>query len=176
MIKIIITLTLSLFSMLIFAQSPFEKFKGNEKVTTVIVNKKMFELMGKVKMDASDKDAQRFLDMVKKLESLKVYVTSEKPIISEMKTAATNYLKTANLEELMTVNDGGKNVRILVKTGATETQVKELFMFIEGSTAEPETVILSLSGLFDINDLSILSDKMSLPAGNEIKKATQKKK
>jgi hypothetical protein len=114
--------------------------------------------------------------MVKKLESLKVYVTSEKPIISEMKAAATTYLKTAHLEELMTVNEGGKNVRILVKSGATESQLKELFMFIEGSTTEPETVILSLTGLFDIDDLSILSDKMNLPAGNEIKKATQKKK
>ena len=55
MTRIIITLTLSLFSMLIFAQSPFDKFKGNENVTSVVVNKKMFELLGKVKMDDTDK-------------------------------------------------------------------------------------------------------------------------
>lgn len=176
MTRIIITLTLSLFSMLIFAQSPFDKFKGNENVTSVIINKKMFELMGKVKMDETDKDAQRFLNMAKKLEFLKVFVSSEKPIIAEMKIAANNYLKTANLEELMTINEGGKNVRILVKSGATESQIKELFMFIEGSPTDPETVILSLTGLFDLDDLSLLSDKMNLPAGNQIKKATQKKK
>ncbi len=176
MTKIIITLTLSIFSMLLFAQSPFDKFKGNENVTSVTVNKKMFELMGKVKVDESDKDTQRFLNMVKKLDALKVYVSKEKPVISEMKSAAASYLKTANLEELMTVNDGGKNIRILVKSGATESQIKELFMFIEGSPADPETVILSLTGLFNIEDLSVLSDKMNLPAGNQIKKATQKKK
>lgn len=176
MTRIIITLTLSLFSMLIFAQSPFDKFKGNENVTSVVVNKKMFELLGKVKMDDTDKETQQYINMVKKLDALKVFVATEGKVISEMKTAAASYLKTANLEELMTINEGGKKIRILVKSGAKDTQIKELFMFIEGSSSEPETVILSLTGLFDIDDLSVLSDKMNLPAGEQIKKATQKKK
>jgi hypothetical protein len=162
--------------MLLMAQTPFDKLSGKENVVSVVVNKKMFELMGKVKMDSSDKEAQQFLNMVKKLDALKVFVASEGPVINEMKTAAANYLKTANLEELMSINESGKKIRILVKSGAKDSQIKELFMFIEGNSAEPETVILSLTGLFDIDDLSLLSDKMNLPAGNQIKKATQKKK
>jgi hypothetical protein len=42
-----------------------------------------------------------------------------------MKSAAEVY-KTAGLEELMRVNDSGKNIKILVKSGATDSQIKEL--------------------------------------------------
>jgi hypothetical protein len=37
-----------------FAQAVFDKFDGQDDVTSIIVNKKMFELMSKVKVDASD--------------------------------------------------------------------------------------------------------------------------
>jgi hypothetical protein len=37
----------------IFAQAVFDKFDGQDDVTSIIVNKKMFELMSKVKVDAS---------------------------------------------------------------------------------------------------------------------------
>ena len=47
-----------------------------------------------------------------------------------MKASADKYVKSAGLEELMRVNDGGRNVRISVKSGATDSQVKELLMFI----------------------------------------------
>jgi hypothetical protein len=39
----------------IFAQAVFDKFDGQDDVTSIIVNKKMFELMSKVKVDASDR-------------------------------------------------------------------------------------------------------------------------
>jgi hypothetical protein len=36
------------------------------------------------------------------------------------------YIKTAGLEELMRVNQDGRNIKILVKSGAKDTQVREL--------------------------------------------------
>jgi hypothetical protein len=39
----------------VFAQSVFDKFDGQDDVTSIIVNKKMFDLMSKVKVDASIK-------------------------------------------------------------------------------------------------------------------------
>jgi hypothetical protein len=38
---------------------------------------------------------------------------------------------TAGLEELMRINDNGKNIKILVKSGASDSQIKELLMLIE---------------------------------------------
>jgi hypothetical protein len=43
-----------------FAQAVFDKFDGQDDVTSIIVNKKMFELMSKVKVDASDKETQQY--------------------------------------------------------------------------------------------------------------------
>src|SRR6187200_2941373 len=58
--KLFLTLVIALFSTTIFAQAAFDKFDGQENVTSVIVNKKMFELMSKVKVDATDKEAQAY--------------------------------------------------------------------------------------------------------------------
>jgi hypothetical protein len=92
-----------------------------------------------------------------------------------MKLTADKYSKTAGLEELMRVNDGGKNVKIMVKSGATDSQVKELLMFIEGANKENETVLMSLTGNFDLSEISVLTDKMKIPGGDDLKKATKGK-
>jgi len=67
-------------------------------------------------------------------------------------------------------------VRILVKSGSAGSQVKELLMFIEDSSKQNETVLMSLTGDFDLNEISILTDKMKIPGGDELKKATKGKK
>ena len=129
--KLIIALFV-LMPALIFAQSPFDKFDGKDGVTAVVVNKKMFQLMGEVKMDPKDKEAQQYLNLVKKLENLRVFTTSNSKTMAEMKSTVTEYLKKNPLEELMRINDSGRNIRIYVKTGAKASQVKELLMFMEG--------------------------------------------
>jgi hypothetical protein len=124
-------------------------------------------------MDAKDKETQHYVNLIKKLDNLKVFVTSNTKKAQEMKAVADKYLKTASLEELMRVNEKGKSVKIYVKSGSTDSQVKELLMFIEGSGKE-ETVLMSLTGDFDLNELSVLTDKMNLPGGDDLKKASKK--
>jgi hypothetical protein len=158
-----------------FAQSSFDKFEDKEDVTTVIVNKKMFEMMGKVKIESKDAETQQYLNLLKKLENLKVFTTSNTKMSSEMKATVSNYLKTNPLEELMRVNNDGKNVKIYVKSGANENNIKELLMFIEGANLkETSTVILSLTGNFSLDEISMLTDKMKLPGSDDLKKASKK--
>ncbi|MGZ9676427.1 DUF4252 domain-containing protein [Flavobacterium sp. GNP001] len=173
--KIALTLALFLATSSLFAQSVFDKFDGQDDVTSIIVNKKMFDLMSKVKMDASDKDTQQYLALIKKLDNLKVFTTKSTRVEGEMKLAAEKYVKTAGLEELMRVNDNGRNVKIMVKSGTSDTQIRELLMFIEGAKNE-DTVLMSLTGNFDLNQLSVLTDKMRIPGGDDLKKATKGKK
>jgi len=94
---------------------------------------------------------------------------------ADMKVTSDKYLKTAGLDELMRINEKGKNVKIYVKSGSSDQQVKELLMFIEGSGKE-ETVLMSLTGNFDLDELSALTDKMNLPGGAELEKAGKGKK
>ncbi|PKH68140.1 DUF4252 domain-containing protein [Flavobacterium sp. ALD4] len=174
--KLIITLVVALITSPFFAQTVFDKFDGQDDVTSIIVNKKMFELMSKVKVDASDKETQQYMNLIKKLDNLKVFTTSSARATTDMRSAAEKYIRTAGLEELMRVNDSGKNIKILVKSGATDSQIKELLMFIEGGSKSNETVLMSLTGNFDLNEISVLTDKMRIPGGEDLKRATKGKK
>jgi hypothetical protein len=165
--KLIVTIVFILLPAVFFAQTAFDKYDGQDDVTSVIVNKKMFQMMGNVK----NKESQQYLDLIKKLDNLKVFTTESSRVTADMKGTAEKYIKVAGLEELMRVNDKGQNIKIMVKSGATETKVKELLMFIEGSGKGSETVLLSLTGDFDLNEISMLTEKMNLPGGDDLKRA-----
>ena len=171
--KVILSLVLVLSANTFFAQSIFDKFEDQEGVTSVVVNKKMFALLSK--MEVKDKESQQYVNLIKKLDNLRVFVTQSDKKADEMKSASDKYIKSASLEELMKINDKGKSVKIYVKSGATDSQIKELMMFVEGSGNE-ETVLMSLIGDFDLNELSVLTDKMNLPGGDDLKKASKASK
>ena len=168
--KVILSLVLVLSTSTFFAQSVFDKFEGQDDIATVIVNKKMFSLLSK--MEVKDKETQQYVNLIKKLDNLKVFVTSSDKKADEMKAVSEKYIKTSALEELMRINDKGKSVKIFVKSGSTESQIRELMMFVEGGPKD-ESVLMSLTGDFDLNELSILTDKMNLPGGAELKKASK---
>ncbi|MDP5096701.1 MAG: DUF4252 domain-containing protein, partial [Flavobacterium sp.] len=91
-----------------------------------------------------------------------------------MKATVVTYLKSNPLEELMRVNSDGKNVKIYVKSGANENIVKELLMFIEGANMkDANTIVLSLTGNFNLDEISMLTEKMNLPGGDDLKKASK---
>lgn len=168
--KLILSLVLVLSTSTFFAQSVFDKFEDQEGITAVVVNKKMFSLLSK--MEVKDKETQQYVNLIKKLDNLRVFVTQSDKKADDMKAVSDKYIKSSTLEELMKINDKGKSVKIFVKSGATESQIKELMMFVEGSGKE-ETVLMSLTGDFDLNELSVLTDKMNLPGGDDLKKASK---
>lgn len=171
--KFILTIVVALVSNAFFAQTAFDKYDGQDGVTSIVVNKKMFQMMASVKVDANDKETQQYLNLMRKLDNLKVFTTTSTKLSADMKLTADKYVKTAGLEELMRVNDSGKNVRILVKSGLSGSQVKELLMFIEEGSKDNETVLMSLTGDFNLNEIAILTDKMKIPGGDDLKKATK---
>jgi len=169
--KIILAVVLVMSAWLSNAQSPFDKFEDIEGVTSVIVNQKAFSLMSKIGSESDDE----YLNMIKNIESLKVYATDNAQVAIQMENAAKSYLKTANLEELMRVKDEGSNVTIYVKEGKSADYVKELFMFVKDSeSTSKESVIISLTGEIDLNQIAKLTAKMDLPGGEHLEKASKK--
>jgi len=173
--NLILALLFTFIPALFYAQvTAFDKFEDKTGVETVIVNKKMFQLMGSVRTDGKDKaDYQQYLDLIKKLDYLKVYRTTNAKYSADMKATVATYLKSNPLEELMRINEGGRNIKIYVKSGKSASQVRELLMFMDGG--KMETVVMSLTGNFDLSEISLLTDKMNLPGGNELNKASKKK-
>ena len=154
------------------AQSQFDKFEDIDGVTSVVVTQKAFSLMSKIGSESDDE----YMQLIKNINSLKVFATESAEVAKQMESAAKNYLKSANLEELMRVRDGESNVTIYVKEGKSEDFVKELFMFVkDGENSSSESVIISLTGDIDLNQIAKLTEKMDLPGGEHLEKASKNK-
>jgi hypothetical protein len=123
----------------------------------------------------NDGDKTQLLNMVKKLDQIKIFTSESVAKGKEMKAVAESYIKSNKLEELMRANNGGKNVKIYVKNGASDAIIKELFMYIEGDARDKNTVVLSLVGNMDLDEISELTEILNLPGSAEIKKASEKK-
>ncbi|MFA9188498.1 DUF4252 domain-containing protein [Flavobacterium magnesitis] len=172
--KVLLAFLVALASSSFYGQIVFDQFDGKEEIVSVIVNKKMFELMSKVKVDPSDKETQQYLKLIQNLENLKVFSTTNTAAAKNMRDVADSYIKSADLEELKKVNENGKQVTIDVKRTGTN-QLREFLMFIDDdANGINRSVLMSLTGVFSLNDISILTDKMQIPGGSELKKLTQK--
>jgi len=152
-----------------YSQDLIETFKNQPNVESVAVNKKMFQMMSNVKMDMNDKDNQAYLNLIKKLEDLKLVSTKNTASSAKMKTFVITYVKANSLDELMSLSEGNSNSVFYVNTNATNDNIKELLMLITGN----ETVVLSLKGNFSLNELSLVTNKMKLPVGNSLNKVSK---
>jgi hypothetical protein len=87
----------------------------------------------------------------------------------------------------MEVKDEGSEVKFYVKEGKDSNHVKELLIFVNGlnkvikETVEVngqqrriETVIVSLTGDINLNEISKLTEKMNIPGGNHLDKKKKK--
>lgn len=171
--KYIVSIILLVLASPVFSQSVFDQFEGIESVSAININKKMFELMSKVKLDTSDKETLQYMSLIKNIDNLKVYRTQNERIAMQMRLTSEKYTKAIGLNELMAINDGGKLVRIHSKQGSSETQLKELLLFIEDPKTK-ETVLMSIIGDFDLNEVPALTDKMKIPGSAELRKAGKK--
>ena len=165
-----------------FSQSIFDRFEDLDNVSSVVVNKNMFNLLVKMDVDVDDPEAKEFMDIAKSLSGLKVFITEDKAVSADMQATVDRYLKSASLEELMRVKDKDANVKFYVKNGKDEDHVSELLMFVTGiknmyvevNDRKIETVLLTLTGDIDLTKIGSLTKKMDLP--EELNKAGKKNK
>jgi len=180
--KNITILLIAVLPLIGFSQSLFDKYEDLDEVTSVVVNKSMFNLLSKMNVETDDKEAQDFMDIAKSVSSLKVFTTEDKTVSADMKASVNKYLKSANLEELMRIKDKDANVKFYIKSGKDEDHVSELLMFVTGlknvdvsvNDRKFETVLLSLTGDIDLNKINSLTKKMNLP--EELNEAGNKNK
>ncbi|MBU3027148.1 MULTISPECIES: DUF4252 domain-containing protein [Zobellia] len=168
--KILIVLIVAVLPVMGFSQSLFDKYEDLDKVSAVVVNRSMFNLLSKIDVEVDDPEAKDFMDIAKSLNNLKVFITEDKAISADMKLSVEKYLKSAKLEELMRVKDKDANVKFYIRSGKDDDHVSELLMFVTGMKNDIdvngrkfETVLLSLTGDIDLNKIGSLTKKMNLP-------------
>lgn len=164
------------------AQDIFEKYNGNSEVTYVSIQPKMFQMIAKMGINVDDAEAKAYMDMVKSITSFKTIVTDNKTISADISKWVKS--RSGSLEELMQVKDGGAEVKFYVKEGKDSDHVKELLIFVNGidkvmkangvevngQQRKIETVVVSLTGDIDLNEISRLTDKMNIPGGQHLEK------
>ncbi|WP_303315974.1 DUF4252 domain-containing protein [Flavivirga abyssicola] len=179
---IVFILALMLLPVVGMAQNIFDKYNDNSDVTYVSIKPKMFQMIAKAGIDTSDPEAKAFMDMVKSITSFKTIVTDKKEISADIQKWVKS--RSSSLEELMEVKDDGTEVKFYVKEGKDADHVKELLIFvngidkamkgkgveINGENRKIETVVVSLTGDIDLNEISKLTDKMNIPGGKHLEK------
>ncbi len=163
------------------AQDIFEKYSDNTDVTYVSIKPKMFQMIAKMGINVDDPEAKAYMDMVNSITSFKTIVTDNKTISADVAKWVTS--KSRGLEELMEVKDDGSTVKFYVKEGKDADHVKELLIFvngidkyidegveINGQERKIETVVVSLTGDIDLNEISKLTGKMNIPGGEHLEK------
>ncbi|GAA4951667.1 DUF4252 domain-containing protein [Algibacter agarivorans] len=160
----------------------FEKYNDNADVTYVSIKPKMFQMIAKMGINVEDAEARAYMDMVKSITSFKTIVTDNESISTDISKWVKS--RSGGLEELMEVKDEGTEVKFYVKEGKDADHVKELLIFvngidkvmedkieINGKERKIETVIVSLTGDINLNEISKLTDKMNIPGGKHLNKS-----
>jgi TusA-related sulfurtransferase len=179
---VVIVMAIMLMPALSMAQDIFEKYNDNSDVTYVSIKPKMFQMIAKMGINVDDPEAKSFMDMVNSITSFKTLVTDNKSISADI----TKWVKSrsSSLEELMEVKDDGSEVKFYVKEGKDSDHVKELLIYvngidkamkgqgveINGENRKIETVVVSLTGDINLNEISKLTDKMNIPGGEHLDK------
>ncbi len=177
--KTSIILALILMPLCINGQNYFDSLEDEDGITSVIVNANMFSLMSKIDISTDDSEAKELLNVIKSITNLKVFVAKDESKAAKMETMMKSYLRKSNLEELMRIKDENLNVKFYIKEGSTPDKVAELLMFVSNINKKIQeknvnTVLLSLTGDFDLKQVSKLTKTMNIPGGEHLKKAKRK--
>ena len=177
---ILVLMALLMMPLTSMAQDIFSKYSDNADVTYVNIKPKMFQMLAKMDIDTDDSETKEYMEMVNSITSLKTIMTEKGNISSDI-TAWVNS-KSRGLEELMEVKDDGTVIKFFIKEGKDEDHVEELLIFVnglsnqmEGSDLEIngkdrkfETIVVSLTGDIDLNQISKLTQQMNIPGGEHL--------
>lgn len=153
--KFIITSVLAVMPFVTFAQTAFDKFKDVKGIEYISVTKDMFDMLGKFEASASGEKTEKFIQMAKGLESVKVFTTAEKKYRKELTAAVAGYLKGNTLEELVSYSGKDSKVKVYVNQGGEASLIKEGLVFIE-DLDDKGVVLVSFTGSLNLDDLKNL--------------------
>jgi hypothetical protein len=133
----------------------YNQFQDKKGVTTITINKAMFALAGNFM--SKDSDLKDMQGLFNKMNSLKMIMVDN----SKGNTDAKNQLKSAfdklNLEELMSINNDGNNVKFLTDN-ANAKVFKNVLMKITG---QDQLMYMIMDGEISSDDMSKMIKKSS---------------
>ena len=161
-------MTLALLSTTTFAQD-LTKYDNVREITSISINKSMFRLMSKLDLDSEDEDVKTYIELVENLDDIKVYTTENSKYGQQLQEDFNILKSKSGLEQLMRVNDDGKNVNFYIKPGQSDDYVNQLLMFINASDSlDTQAVLMIINGNIDLKKISKLTSQMNIPGGKSL--------
>ena len=183
---ILVLMALLMMPLTSMAQDIFSKYSDNADVTYVNIKPKMFQMLAKMDIDTEDSETKEYMEMVNSITSLKTIMTEKGNISSDIASWVNS--KSRGLEELMEVKDDGTVIKFFIKEGKDEDHVEELLIFVNGLSSQMEgsdleingkdrkfeTIVVSLTGDIDLNQISKLTKQMNIPGGEHLDEDNKK--
>lgn len=146
----------------------FSNYMEDDDFTSVYISPKMFQMISKLDLDnIDDPDAQATIDMIKDIKGLRILTSQKNPM--DLYKEAMQKFRTSEYETLMSVKDGGENVRFWIKE--TDNYISELLLLVGG---KDEFVLLSFVGKIDLNKISKLANSIDVKGAEYLDKVKAK--
>ncbi len=145
----------------------FEKYVDDERFTVVYVSPKAFEMVAKI--ETSDPEWNQIRPIIKDLTGLRVLVCEGPEDGMALYREALKLVPQKEYTELVTVRDAEENVRIWSKD---QGDIIEELLLLVGSPSE--FVLLSITGLIDLNKIAELSRALDIEGVEHLEKLEKK--
>lgn len=132
-------------------QKFYSDFEDQEGITTISINKAMFNFLGSIEVD---EDIKELTPLFKKMNSIKMVIYDGKRN-GDFKTKLKTEFKNLNLEELMSINNEGNKVKFFTDNPSSEV-FKNLMLNI---SSEEELIYIILDGEIRAEDLGNMIKK-----------------
>lgn len=145
----------------------FSNYMDSDDFTSVYISPKMFSMISKLDLNSDDPDAKATLEMIKDIKGLRILTSEKNPLL--LYKEAIQKFKTSEYETLMSVKDGGENVRFWIKE--SNNKIDELLLLVGG---KDEFVLLSFVGDIDLNKISKLANSIDVKGAEYLGKVKGK--
>ena len=166
--KLVLTMVMAVFALGANAQDDaiskyFSKYASDESFTHINFSGKMFQMISKI--EYGDADEQKMIEeSLGKIKRVQVLGKEKGADGRKMYTEAIKLVEGKGFEELMSVRDDDKDIRVLIKE--KNNKINELFMVMGGDS---EFGLLSIVGDgIDLNALYKLSKKIGMQGFEEL--------
>ncbi|MEN1784488.1 MAG: DUF4252 domain-containing protein [Bacteroidota bacterium] len=166
-----LTLWCALLPSLVLGQVAFEQLKDAEHIGTVTISKSMLDLVSNFTVETDDQETKDFLDIAKRIRSVKLFMTEQQKAAKQLEKAAMEHVQSAEMERLMTVQENGAQMAFYVSdSGREEDHVDALLLLVtemdQKVTDVPfESILVSMEGDIDLTKVGSLVEKMGLYPG-----------
>lgn len=167
----------------LFAQDIFEKFYNYEDVTLVSLNDQLFKIIASMQLDLDTPADEEIYDIIGSIRSFNLIESRNDKVNIELKKWLNNCVDDGYVE-LMNIRDSDSDVRFYVKQGDYQNTFEQFVMYVSNMDNFPgipkeiqtlETVVFSLEGNIDINQISEIANRLDFPGSDIIKESVDKK-